>query len=172
MNTLTQRIVMVGIALVCIAEPLLAQHGGGMRGGGGFRGGGMMSRGGARTSISGGGYGGGGFGGGSIYRGGNFNPGYRGNINVGRPINVHDVDIHGGYYGGGYGCCYQPFGAAAAIGAAALTAAAIGSVVYSLPSSCAVVFVNGINYQQCGNTWYQPQFSGTTTTYIVVSPPQ
>jgi hypothetical protein len=32
--------------------------------------------------------------------------------------------------------------------------------------------VNGITYQQCGSTWYQPQFAGTSTTYVVVNPPQ
>jgi hypothetical protein len=32
--------------------------------------------------------------------------------------------------------------------------------------------VNGIGYSQCGSTWYQPYYSGTTVQYIVVSPPQ
>ena len=32
--------------------------------------------------------------------------------------------------------------------------------------------VNTVTYQQCGNTWYQPQFSGTSTTYVVVNPPK
>jgi hypothetical protein len=59
------------------------------------------------------------------------------------------------------------FGAAAAV-----TAAAIGSVVYALPTSCSVVYVGDVAYQQCGSTWYQPQFVGTTTSYVVVSPPQ
>jgi hypothetical protein len=201
MNAYMQRIVLIGIALICVAEPLLAQRrggGGGMRGGGGGMrgggGGGFGSRGGARTSVSGGGFGGGGFGGGGINRpgagGGNMNYGNintgninrgnintgninRGNINVNRPVNLNDVDVHGGYYGGGYGCCYHPIGAAAAIGtAAAITAAAIGSVAYSLPSSCTVVVVGGISYEQCGNTWYQPQFMGSETTYIVVNPPR
>jgi hypothetical protein len=31
--------------------------------------------------------------------------------------------------------------------------------------------VNGLTYQQCGSTWYQPQFAGTSTTYVVVAPP-
>jgi hypothetical protein len=53
-----------------------------------------------------------------------------------------------------------------------VTAAAIGSTVYTLPSSCTTVVVNGFTYEQCGSAWYQPQFSGTTTTYVVVSPPQ
>jgi hypothetical protein len=32
--------------------------------------------------------------------------------------------------------------------------------------------VNGFAYQQCGSTWYQPQISGGSTTYIVVNPPR
>jgi hypothetical protein len=34
------------------------------------------------------------------------------------------------------------------------------------------VYVNGITYQQCGSTWYQPQFSGGNTTYVVVNAPR
>jgi hypothetical protein len=52
------------------------------------------------------------------------------------------------------------------------TAAAIGSVVNTLPESCQPVFINGFTYQQCGSTWYQPQFSGSTVNYIVVNPPR
>jgi hypothetical protein len=32
--------------------------------------------------------------------------------------------------------------------------------------------VNGIAYNDCGGVWYQPQFEGTTTSYVVVDPPQ
>jgi hypothetical protein len=46
-----------------------------------------------------------------------------------------------------------------------------GSAVYSLPSSCASTEVNGVTYMQCGSTWYRPEFEGTTTSYVVVSPP-
>jgi len=86
-----------------------------------------------------------------------------------------DVNVHGGYYGGGYyggGCCYHPVATAAAVTATAMvTAAVIGSVVNTVPPSCTVVAVNGISYQQCGNTWYQPQYSGSQVTYVVVNPP-
>ncbi len=58
------------------------------------------------------------------------------------------------------------FGAAAAV-----TAAAIGSVVYSVPPSCSTVIVNGISYSQCGSTWYAPRYSGTTVQYVVVNAP-
>ena len=91
------------------------------------------------------------------------------NVNVNRNVDVdvhHDVYVHGGYYGG---CCYHPVATAAAITA---TAIIVGSIVNSLPPSCSVVYVNGLTYQHCGNTWYQPQFVGTSTTYIVVNPPQ
>ncbi len=96
------------------------------------------------------------------------------NRNVNRDIDVHrdiDVDVHGG-------CCYHdhwddhPVATAAAVTAAvSLTAAAIGSIAYSLPPSCSQVIVNGIAYQQCGSTWYQPQYAGTTVQYVVVNAP-
>ena len=87
---------------------------------------------------------------------------------------------HGGYgyHGGGYynnGCCYNnhPIATAAAITATAVvTAAVVGSIVHSVPPSCSSVIVNGLAYQQCGSTWYQPQFAGSTTTYIVVNAPR
>lgn len=98
------------------------------------------------------------------------------NVNVNRNVNVHhDVDVyhHGGYYGG---CCYHdyhPVATAAAVTATAMvTAAVIGSIVNTLPPSCTSIVVNGIGYQQCGSTWYQPQFSGTSTTYVVVNAPR
>jgi hypothetical protein len=47
----------------------------------------------------------------------------------------------------------------------------VGSIVNTLPPSCTTVIVNGFAYQQCGNTWYQPQMSGSSTTYIVVNNP-
>jgi hypothetical protein len=83
------------------------------------------------------------------------------NVNVNRNVNV-DVD-HRGY---GYG------GAAAVAGAAVITAAAIGTVAHSIPPSCTTVVSGGVTYQQCGNTWYQPQYAGTSVTYVVTNPPQ
>ena len=41
--------------------------------------------------------------------------------------------------------------------------------------TAAVVLVGGLNgvaYQQCGSVWYQPQISGSSTTYIVVNAPR
>ncbi|MGF6273103.1 hypothetical protein ABIB38_001461 [Massilia sp. UYP11] len=82
------------------------------------------------------------------------------NVNVNRNINV-DVDHD----------YYRPGAALAVAGAAAVTAAAIGSVAYSIPPSCVTVVRAGATYQQCGSTWYQPQYAGTSMTYVVVEPP-
>jgi hypothetical protein len=103
----------------------------------------------------------------SVNRDVNANRSVDRNIDVNRDIDVdRDIDRR---YGSGYGCCYHPVARTAA---AVTTAAMIGSMVYSLPSSCQEVSVNGLTYQQCGSTWYQPQFSGSSVTYIVVNPPQ
>jgi uncharacterized membrane protein len=61
---------------------------------------------------------------------------------------------------------------AAVVGTAAVTAAVVGSVVRSLPPNCGPISVGGVAYQQCGSTWYQPAYSGTTVNYTVVNPPQ
>jgi hypothetical protein len=55
--------------------------------------------------------------------------------------------------------------------AVATTAAVVGSIIYSLPPSCRTVSVNGFTYQQCGSTWYRPQYVGTSVQYVVVSSP-
>jgi len=115
-------------------------------------------------------------GGGNISGGGNINRG--GTVINNRPVNVGDVDIDGGGWDNRYGgCCYRPVAGAAVVGAAAVTgaaiaAASIGSVAYTLPSNCVVMVVGGVTYNQCGSTWYEPSFDGTTTTYVVVNPPQ
>jgi hypothetical protein len=104
----------------------------------------------------------------------NINANRNVNVNVNRNVNVN-TNVHGGYYGGGYyggGCCYHPVAVAAAVTATAVvTAAIVGSMVHTLPPACSVVVVNGLSYQHCGSTWYQPQFAGSTTTYIVVNQP-
>jgi hypothetical protein len=86
------------------------------------------------------------------YRGGNAN--YSGNRtanvnNYNRNVNVNGYGggyYGGGYHGGGWGCCgggyygggvYHPVAAGMAVGAAAaVTSAAIGSMVSTLPSGC------------------------------------
>lgn len=96
----------------------------------------------------------------------NVNRNFDRNINVNRNVNV-DVDRHG------WGCCYHPIATGVAVGAtAAVTAAVIGSVVNTLPPSCTSAVVNGIAYQRCGSTWYQPQYAGSNVTYVVVNPPR
>ena len=92
------------------------------------------------------------------------------NRNANRDIN-HDNDWDwDDHYDG---CCYNGWGlGAAAITGAAIGAAAVGSTYYALPPDCVVTVVNGITYNNCGGTWYEPQFNGTSTTYIVVDPPQ
>jgi hypothetical protein len=101
----------------------------------------------------------------------NINVNRNANVNVNRNVNVNNNYYRGGYYGGG--CCYHPVATAAAVTAAAVvTAAVVGSIVNSVPPSCTSVIVNGFAYRQCGSTWYQPQFSGTATTYVVVNPPR
>lgn len=71
-----------------------------------------------------------------------------------------------GYYG-------HPVATAAAVTATvAVTAAVVGSIVHSIPPSCTAVIVNGLTYQQCGSTWYQPQYVGTTVQYVVINPPR
>jgi hypothetical protein len=91
------------------------------------------------------------------------------NVNVNRDVDV-DVHGHGGYHGG---CCYHPVARAAAVTAtAAATAVVVGSIVSTLPPSCTTIVANGISYRQCGSTWYQPQLSGSSTTYVVVNPPR
>lgn len=100
------------------------------------------------------------------------------NVNVNRNVNVNVNNGYrgGGYYGGGYyggGCCYHPIATAAAVTATAMvTAAVVGSIVNRPPAGCITQVINGFAYQQCGNTWYQPQMSGTMTTYVVINAPR
>lgn len=90
------------------------------------------------------------------------------NVNVDRNVNVNthrdvdiDVDVDRGWH------------PVATVAAVAVTAAVIGSIVNSLPpSGCYPVQIGPNLYQQCGSTWYQPQYQGTTVQYIVVNPPR
>lgn len=161
----------VVVAVMLSGGVAFAQRGGGPR----------MSRGAAAGSVSR-------VGGADFNRSANFNRNvdanrnFNSNVNVNRSANVNrdvnwdrDVDVNvDHHYGGfGYGCCYNPVGAAAAATAAAVTTAAVvGSVVHTLPPSCEAVSMNGFTYQHCGSTWYQPQFSGSAVTYVVVNPPR
>jgi hypothetical protein len=101
---------------------------------------------------------------------GNVNTGNinTGNVNVGNDVNIN-VDADYGRWGGGY---YHPVATGVAIGAVAVTTAAIvGSYYYALPpSGCTVVVRNGVSYQQCGSVYYQQTWQGNDVVYVVVSP--
>ncbi len=91
------------------------------------------------------------------------------NINVNRNVNV-DVDVD--RRGGGWNNNYHPVATAAAVTATfAVTAAVVGSAVRSVPPNCAPYNYNGMIHQQCGNTWYQPQYVGNDVQYVVINPP-
>jgi hypothetical protein len=92
------------------------------------------------------------------------------NRNVNRNVN-RDVNIDGdrGYYAGGRYYGGAPVARAAAVTAGvALTAAAIGSVAYSLPAGCSPYY----GYYSCGGVYYQPQYEGDSVTYLVVPGPE
>lgn len=44
--------------------------------------------------------------------------------------------------------------------------------VNSVPPGCVPVQVGAVVYQQCGTTWYQPQYVGSNVQYIVVNAPR
>jgi hypothetical protein len=80
------------------------------------------------------------------------------NVNSNRHVDV-DVDVDRGFH------------PVAAVATVAVTAAVIGSMTPSLPpSGCVPVMVGNVMYQQCGPTWYQPQYVGTSVQYVVVAP--
>lgn len=111
------------------------------------------------------------------------------NVNINQNVNVNrnvNVDRHVGVVGGSAVVAppvvvgrpvvvdnYHPVATAAAVTAGvALTAAAVGTIVHSLPPSCSITTINGATYQNCNGTWYQPQYVGTQVNYVVVSPPR
>jgi hypothetical protein len=170
MNRYFQTMIAAVLAIALMNLSPIADAGG--RGGGG-RGGGGGGGGSARTSVNRNN-------GASVNHNNNANVNRNNNANVNRNTNVNvnnnvNVNVnnnynHGGYYGGG--CCYHPIATAAAVTATvAVTAAVVGSIVNTVPASCVPVVVNGLTYQQCGSTWYQPQFVGSSTSYVVVAPP-
>jgi hypothetical protein len=94
-------------------------------------------------------------------------------INNNRNVNVN-VNRRGGCCGGGWDDDddWNPVATAAAVTAAAVvTSAVVGSIVHSVPPSCVPVNYGGVVYQQCGNTWYQPQYVGSQIQYSVINPP-
>ena len=90
-----------------------------------------------------------------------------GNVNVGNNVNV---DVDRGWDNDGWD--HHPVAAGMAIGtAAAVTSAVVGSMIYSLPPSCANRYYSGVTYSYCNGTWYQPQYAGSSVTYVVVNQP-
>lgn len=90
-----------------------------------------------------------------------------GNVNVGNSVNV---DVDRGWDNDGWD--HHPVAAGMAIGtAAAVTSAVVGSMIYSLPPSCANRYYGGVTYSYCNGTWYQPQYAGSSVTYVVVNQP-
>lgn len=148
MNRPIQNLLSITLVLLLSCGPMFAQRGGG----------------GTRTSVNG-----------NVNRNTNVNSNHNVNANINHNANVNvnknvNVNVnHGGYYGG---CCYHNNTAAVVAATAIVTAAVIGSRVYALPPACTVVIMNGLTYQHCGSTWYQPQFVGTTTAYVVVTAPR
>jgi hypothetical protein len=155
-------------------------------GGGGGYGGGSFSRGGNynsgninRGNVNTGNINRGNVNTGNINRG-NINTGNinTGNINTGNinrvnynNVNVNHVDVNNGWNGWG-GYYDHPVAAGVAIGAVAgLTAAAIGSRYYALPTGCGPYPYGGFTYYSCGNAWYKPTYQGDTVVYVVVNKP-
>lgn len=66
---------------------------------------------------------------------------------------------------------YHPWATAAVVGATTATLLAIGTRVATVPVDCVSVVANGVAYQHCGPTWYQPQYVGSSVQYIVVAAP-
>jgi hypothetical protein len=156
---------------------MMTQRGGGRVGGGG----GMRAGGGANRGVRSGGAS-------NINHNANVgaNRNFNGNANVNANRNINsnvnrntninrnvNVNVNNDYRGGWDDHYYHPVATAAAVTAAAVvTAAVVGSVVNSVPPSCGTVVVNGFSYYQCGSSWYQPRYAGTTVQYVVVNPPQ
>jgi len=46
------------------------------------------------------------------------------------------------------------------------------SAMKSMSCPMTPVVVNGYTYYQCGSTWYQPAYQGSSVTYVVVNPPK
>lgn len=149
----------LALSLVASAPDAGAQRGGGggARGGGG--GGGARAGGGgsARTNVQ--------QSNANVNRNVNQNTNVNRNVNVNQNVNVHH-DVHVDQHYDRWG---HPVAAAAVTTAAVV---AVGTMVATIPSSgCSAVAVGGVSYQHCGSTYYQPVYSGSSVSYVVVNPP-
>lgn len=84
-------------------------------------------------------------------------------INVDRHVDV-DVDHRWDWDDD-----HHPVARGVAFGtAAAVTAAAVGSLFYSLPPACSPY---AGSYYYCGGVYYEPRYQGDTVVYVVVDRP-
>ena len=91
------------------------------------------------------------------------------NVNINRDVNIKrdiDIDIDHNYDWGDH---YHPV--ARGLAAAVVTSAVIGSYYRSLPANCVSVNRGSVIYYQCGSTWYQPSYYGSSVQYVVVNTP-
>ena len=89
------------------------------------------------------------------------------NVKSNRNVNV-DIDVDNDRHHH-----HHPVGTAVAVTTAAVvTAAVVGSIVHTSPPSCVPVQIGNAIYQQCGSTWYQPQYAGSSVQYVVITPPR
>ena len=98
-----------------------------------------------------------------------------GNVNSGNRVNTGDINVDRGDVNidvdRGYGGFDNPVAASMAIGAVAVTTAAvIGSSYQTLPSGCTTVVMNGASYHQCGSAYYQQTMSGDQVVYVAANP--
>ena len=47
---------------------------------------------------------------------------------------------------------------------------AVGTMVTSLPPGCTTSVLNGVEYQRCGSTYYQPHMAGSNLVFVVAQP--
>ena len=153
----------LALSLVASAPDAGAQRGGGggARGGGG--GGAARAGGGggsARTNVQ--------QSNANANRNVNQNGNVNRNVNVNQNVNV-DRDVHVDSHYDHYDRWGHPIAAAAVTTAAVV---AVGTMVATIPSSgCSAVAMGGVSYQHCGSTYYQPVYSGSSVSYVVVNPP-
>ncbi len=177
-------VLFLGVAALSVPVVAEARGGGGMRASaptsiqGGARGGARTNTGSVnRGNVNTGNVNRGNVNTGNINRGnvntGNINRGNinTGNVNIGNDVNINvDRDYNNGWHD--WDDHYHPVARGVAVGtAAAVTAAAIGSMIYTLPPSCSPYPYRSYTYYSCGGVWYQPQYQGTTVTYVVVAKP-
>jgi hypothetical protein len=92
-----------------------------------------------------------------------------GNVRIGNNTNIN---VNNNDHGWDWDDHYHPVAAGVAFGtAAAVTSAAIGSMMYSLPPSCAPYPYGGYSYYSCGGVYYEPRYEGDKVVYVVVNNP-